>query len=173
MADNNLVTFDQLMQAIAMRESSMNPNAESDKGAIGLFGIMPGDAMKGMRGNVPTVWEAAEMHGFVPRDRSRATAEALLRDPLISETIAEAYTRELLTKYGGDTEATLTAYNAGPAKYDRLGSAAAMDKPEQREYARKVSEDYQNFFGYPLPSNLGVLVTPRPQARPRNLLEQQ
>ena len=171
--DDNLVTFDKLMQAIAMRESGLNPNAESTAGALGLFGIMPGDAMDGMRSNVPTVWEAAEMQGFQPPDQTRASAEDLLRDPVVNRTIGEAYARELLSKYRGDTEAVLTAYNAGPYKYDRLGSAAAMDLQEQREYAQKVSQDYQNFFGYPLPSNLGVLTSPRPPARPRNLLEQQ
>ena len=57
--EDDIVTFDKLMQAIAMRESSMDPNKESPKGAVGLFGIMPGDAMVGLRRNVPTVWDAA------------------------------------------------------------------------------------------------------------------
>ena len=171
MADD-LVTFDKLMQAIAMRESTMNPNAVSDAGAVGLLGIMPKDAMRGMRDGVPTVWEAAEAEGLQPPDQTLDSAISLLKDPAINSMIGEQYAQELMNKYYGDTEGVLTAYNAGPGKYDRLGSAAAMDIPEQQEYARKVSEDYANFFGAPLPQNLGVLVSPRPQVRPRGLMEQ-
>lgn len=170
MADD-LVTFDKLMRAIAMRESTMNPNAVSDAGAVGLLGIMPKDAMVGMRENVPTVWEAAEMEGFQPLDQTLGSAVDLLKDPGVNSLIGDAYVRELLNKYYGDTEGVLTAYNAGPGKYDRLGSASAMDIPEQREYAQKVSDDYENFFNAPLPENLGVLVSPRPQSRPRGLME--
>ena len=104
--------------------------------------------------------------------QTRESAVALLKDPVVNRLISEAYVKELASKYRGDTEAVLTAYNAGPGKYDRLGSAAAMDKVEQQEYAQKVSKDYQNFFGSPLPDNLGILVSPRPKPRPRNLLEQ-
>lgn len=165
--DNDLLTFEKLMQAIAMRESSMNPSAVSDAGAVGLLGIMPGDAMKGLRSGVPTVWEAADSLGFVAPDSSREAAVGLLKVPSINSAIGESYINELMNKYYGDTEAVLTSYNAGPGKYDRLGSAAAMDIPEQREYARKVSEDYESFFGSPLPENLGVLQSPRPQTRPK------
>lgn len=171
MADD-LLTFEKLMRAIAMRESSMNPNAVSSAGAVGLFGIMPSDAMQGMRTNVPTVWDAAKSQGFSPEFEDRKTAISLLKDPEVSGALSGAYIQELMNKYYGDTEGVLTSYNAGPNKYDRLGSAAAMDIPEQQEYARKVSEDYSNFFGAPLPDNLGVLVSRRPQVRPRGLMEQ-
>ena len=168
---DNALTFEKLMQAVAMRESSQNPNAVSDAGAVGLLGIMPGDAMQGMRKNVPTVFEAAEQLGFQPEDRSKEMAAGLLKDPVINSMIGEAYMRELLSKYGGDTEAVLTAYNAGPGKFDRVGSAAGMDIQEQREYAKKVGEDYKNMFGSELPSNLGVLSSPRPKSRPQGLLD--
>ena len=171
MADD-LLTFDKLMQAIAMRESTMNPNAVSPAGAVGLFGIMPNDAMQGMRANVPTVWEAAEAQGFSPEFRDRKTAVSLLKDPNVNSAISEAYVQDLMNKYYGDTESVLTSYNAGPGKYDRLGSAAAMDIPEQQEYAQKVSEDYSNFFGSNLPQNLGALFSQRPRTRPVGLMEQ-
>lgn len=168
---DNLLTFDKLMQAVAMRESSQNPNAVSSGGAVGLLGIMPGDAMAGMRNNVPTVFEAAEQLGFEPATRDKQAAISLLKDPAINSMIGEAYMKELLNKYGGDTEAVLTSYNAGPGKFDRVGSAAGMDIEEQREYAKMVSEDYKNMFGSHLPNNLGVLSSPRPQPRPVGLLD--
>ena len=170
MADD-LLTFEKLMQAIALRESSNDPRSVSDKGAVGLLGIMPGDAIKGMRRRVPKVFDLAEELGFDVGDRTRDTAVELLKDPEINSIIGEAYMRELLTKYGGDAEATLTAYNAGPDKYDRLGSAAAMDIPEQKEYASKVGEDFKSLFGFDLPKDLGVLAPPRPRARPKGLLQ--
>jgi soluble lytic murein transglycosylase-like protein len=168
---DDLLTFDKLMQAVAMRESSQNPNAVSSGGAVGLLGIMPGDAMAGMRNNVPTVFEAAEQLGFAPETQDRQTAVRLLKDPEINSMIGEAYMKELLNKYGGDAEAVLTSYNAGPNKFDRIGSAAGMDIEEQREYAKMVGEDYKNMFGSTLPSNLGVLFSKRPQARPVGLLD--
>lgn len=169
MADD-LLTFEKLMQAVAMRESSNDPSKVSDGGAVGLLGIMPKDAMKGMRENVPKVFDVAEELGFDVNDRTLESAVGLLKDPVINSIIGEAYMRELMTKYGGDTEATLTAYNAGPGKFDRVGSAAAMDKKEQREYASKVGDDFKNLFGFDLPKDLGVLSSMRPRPRATGLL---
>lgn len=169
---DKLTPFQKVMQAIAMRESSGDPTKTSDAGAIGLLGIMPKDAMKGMRRNVPNVFDAAIALGFDVPDRSKDTAEALLRDPQINSMIGEKYFTELANKYRGDPEATLTAYNAGPDKYDRIGSAAGMDIPEQRDYAAAVARDYMRMFGEPMPTNLATLQSLRPQARPqRGLLQ--
>lgn len=169
---DNLTPFAKLMQAIAMRESSGDPTKTSDAGAIGLLGIMPKDAMQGMRRNVPNVFDAATALGFDFPDRSQQTAEALLRDPQINSMIGEKYLTELANKYQGDPEATLTAYNAGPEKYDRIGSAAGMDIPEQRDYSAAVARDYMELFGEPMPENLATLQSLRPRLRPqRGLLD--
>lgn len=168
----NITPFEKVMQAIAMRESSGDPTKTSEKGAIGLLGIMPKDAMAGLRSNVPNVFDAATSLGFDFPDRSQETAEMLLRDPQINSMIGEKYFTELANKYNGDPEATLTAYNAGPGKYDRIGSAAGMDIAEQQDYAAAVARDYARLFGEPMPTNLATLQSLRPQSRPqRGLLQ--
>jgi soluble lytic murein transglycosylase-like protein len=169
---DDLLTFDKLVQAVIQRESSGRPDARSSAGAVGLMGIMPGDFMQSPRRNVPSVFDAARSLGFdvQPNQETRETAEMLLADPAVNTMLGEAYLKELMTKYRGDTEGALTSYNAGAAEYDARGSAENMRHQEQREYAQKVSEDYENMFGKPLPQNLGVLVSPRPRPRPKGLL---
>lgn len=168
----NLLTFDKLVQALIQQESSGRSGAVSPAGAIGLMGIMPEDFMQSPRRNVPSVFEAARALGYdiSPQDETKSMAIELLKDPEINMAVGQPYLHELMSKYGSDTESSLTAYNAGPDKYDRFGSAAALDLPEQRTYAKDVSEEYETLFGSPLPKNLGVLVSPRPPARPQGLL---
>jgi soluble lytic murein transglycosylase-like protein len=170
---DNLLTFDKLVEAVIQRESSGRPDVVSKGGAVGLMGIMPKDFMQSPRKNVPSVFDAARELGFeiAPEQENYETAVMLLKDPEINTILGETYLKELMSKYRGDTEASLTAYNAGPKKYDLLGSAEAMDIPEQREYSRKVSKDYKTMFGNELPENLGVLVSPRPRPRPKGLLD--
>ena|SRR6056300_1180876 len=170
---DNLLTLDKLVEAIIQRESSGRPDAVSKSGAVGLMGIMPQDFMQSPRRNVPSVFDAARQLGFdvAPEQETRETAMMLLKDPEINTMLGEAYLMELMSKYRGDTEASLTAYNAGPEKYDRLGSAEAMDIPEQREYSRKISQGYKTMFGNELPQNLGVLASPFPRLRPKGLLD--
>ena len=170
---DDLLTFDKLIQAVIQRESSGRNDAVSGGGAIGLMGIMPGDFMQSPRRNVPSVFDAARSLGFsiAPDQETRETAEALLKDPSVNTMLGEAYLKELMSKYGGDTEGVLTSYNAGPDEYDIRGSAKNMRLEEQRDYAQKVSQDYENMFGRKLPENLGVLVSPVPRIRPKGLLE--
>ena len=169
---NGMLTLNKLIKAIGQRESSGNFDAVSDGGAVGLLGIMPEDAMQGFRRNVPTVWDVASEIGFEPVDKSKQSAISLLKDPEVNMGIAVPYLVELMNKYGGDTQDVLTAYNAGPDKYDRSGlDPSKLDKPEQKTYAKDVAKDYFDIFGEELPENLGVLVSPRPKSRPKGLLQ--
>ena len=167
-----MLTLNKLVKAIGQRESSGQFDAISDGGAVGLLGIMPEDAMKGFRRGVPTVWDVAKGLGFEPVDKSKASAIALLKDPEINIGIAVPYLNELMNKYNGNTQDVLTAYNAGPEKYDRAGlDPLRLDKAEQKTYAKDVSKDYFDIFGEELPENLGVLSSPRPKPRPKGLLQ--
>ncbi len=170
---DDMLTFDKLVQAVIQRESSGRPRAVSKSGAVGLMGIMPEDFMQSPRRNVPSVFDAARALGYpiAKTDETRDMAVMLLKDPEINMAVGQPYLKELLSKYRSDAEGALTAYNAGPAEFDRRGSAAGMTKKEQREYARKVGEDYESLFGSALPSNFGVLVSPRPKLRPKGLLD--
>ena len=169
---NDILTLDNLIKAIGQRESSGRFDAVSDGGAVGWLGIMPEDAMRGFRRGVPTVWEVASELGFEPVDRSKESAIALLKDPEVNMGVAAPYLQELMNKYQGDTQDVLTAYNAGPDKYDRSGlDPSRLDKAEQKTYAEDVAKDYFDIFGTALPENLGVLSSPRPKSRPKGLLQ--
>lgn len=161
--------WEELMAALQLRESSNNPSALSNKGAVGLFGIMPGDAMEPLRKGVPSVFDAARSLGFDVQDETLDESKRLLRDPDINRAIAEPYLRELMTKYNWDIDKALTAYNAGPKQLDGVLSRGlgfeALNRPEQRTYARDMSRDYESLHGKPMPTN-SVLVSPRPKARP-------
>ena len=169
---NDILTLDNLIKAIGQRESSGRFDAVSDGGAVGWLGIMPEDAMRGFRRGVPTVWEVASELGFEPVDRSKESAIALLKDPEVNMGVAAPYLQELMNKYQGNTQDVLTAYNAGPDKYDRFGlDPSRLDKAEQKTYAEDVAKDYFDIFGTALPENLGVLSSPRPKSRPKGLLQ--
>lgn len=169
---NDILTLNNLIRAIGQRESSGRFDAVSDGGAVGWLGIMPEDAMRGFRRGVPTVWEVASELGFEPVDRSKESAIALLKDPEVNMGVAAPYLQELMNKYQGNTQDVLTAYNAGPDKYDRSGlDPSRLDKAEQKTYAEDVAKDYLDIFGTALPENLGVLSSPRPKSRPKGLLQ--
>jgi soluble lytic murein transglycosylase-like protein len=169
---NDMLTLNKLIKAIGQRESSGRFDAVSDGGAVGLLGIMPEDAMRGFRRGVPTVWDVASDIGFEPVDKSKRSAIALLKDPEVNIGIDVPYLVELMNKYNGNTQDVLTAYNAGPEKYDRSGlDPSRLDKAEQKTYAEDVAKDYFDIFGTALPENLGVLSSPRPKSRPKGLLQ--
>lgn len=82
----------EFVHSVARAESAYQPNAISNKGAIGVMQLMPG------------------------------TAAALEADPHDPEQNIEAgarYLRELLLRYDGDSVKALAAYNAGPGAVDR------------------------------------------------------
>ncbi len=82
----------EFVHSVARAESAYQPNAISNKGAIGVMQLMPG------------------------------TAAALQADPHDPEQNIEAgarYLRELLLRYDGDSVKALAAYNAGPGAVDR------------------------------------------------------
>ena len=98
-----------LALAVAKTESSLNPNAQSSAGAIGLFQLMP------------------------------ATAAGLgvdSTDPTQNIQGGIAYLNQLLTKYNGNTTLALAAYNAGPTAVDKYGGVPPYT--ETQNYITKV-----------------------------------
>lgn len=98
-----------LLASVMRTESAGNPNAVSPKGAQGLFQFMPATAK--------------EM-GVNPLD------------PASSAQGAARMYRNLLTKYNGDIDKSLAAYNWGQGNVDRKG----LDQIplETRNYSQKV-----------------------------------
>jgi soluble lytic murein transglycosylase-like protein len=171
---DDLLTFDKLVEALIRRESSGRSDAISDGGAVGLMGIMPEDFMQSPRRNVPSIFDVARTAGFSieKEDETKDMAIQLLKDPELNMAVGRPYLRELMDVFDNDTEGSLTAYNAGVKGYVDAGSSAAnMGTREAREYSSKLSKDYENLFGSPLPANLGTLTSPRPRRRPRGLLD--
>lgn len=100
-----------LVESLAKRESNLNPEAVSKRGALGVMQLMP------------------------------ATARALrvdARNPTSNINGGTAYLSGLLARYHGDIVKALAAYNAGPAAVDRHGGVPPY--PETRAYVGAVLE---------------------------------
>jgi len=105
----------ELIQAIIKVESSYNPLAISEKGAMGLMQLMPETAR--------------EMHvaaPFEPEDNIMGGSR---------------YLRKLLDLFDGDLRLVLAAYNAGPNRI--LGNGHRIPRiPETEQYVEKVLREY-------------------------------
>ena len=105
----------ELIQAIIKIESSFNPFAISERGAMGLMQLMP-ETAKEM--NVESPFEAEEniMGG-------------------------SRYLRKLHDLFAGDLQLVLAAYNAGPNRI--LENNHRIPRiPETEEYVKKVLQEY-------------------------------
>jgi len=88
-----------LLAAVAWEESRMDPQAVSGSGARGLLQLMPGTA------------KALSIRA----DDARANIRAGAR-----------YLGQLLTRFNGNLELALAAYNAGPTMVEKLGAAPSL-----------------------------------------------
>jgi len=110
-----------LIKAVIKQESNFNPNATSNKGALGLMQLMPGTA-RDMEVN----------DAFDPRDNIFGGAR---------------YLRRLSSQFNGDLALTLASYNAGP---ERVGNAKMVPNiPETQDYVRNVIAFYNSYKRYP------------------------
>lgn len=110
---------------IVPAESSNNPKAVSDKNALGLSQIRPATARA--------------MAKKIGRTDIAALPEAelkkkLLEDEELNITLGSTYWNEQLENFGGDVEAALVAYNAGPEAAKAFLSHNAGNPPGQRDY---------------------------------------
>jgi len=123
---------DALVSAVRGVESEGDPNAESDKGASGLMQVMPGTG--------------AEIAGELgdtafPAGGTEDEIKAYLKNPDVSDRYGTHYLNKMLTRYGGDKEAALIAYNGGAARADAWLAAGRDDSvipKESAAYYKKV-----------------------------------
>ena len=104
-----------LLAGVAHVESRFSTDAESQAGAIGVMQLMP------------------------------STAEFLHVDALepSSNVLGGAvYLRQLLSRYGGNVNLALAAYNAGPTAVDRAGGAPSG---ETRAYVGDVERTWHTY----------------------------
>ena len=116
-----------LLKAIMAAESGFNPQAVSDKGAVGLMQVIPA---------------TAERYG-VAGDRQR-TIQQKLTDPRINIRLAARYLRDLNKMFPDQQHLVLAAYNAGEGavyKYRRQ----IPPYPETRNYVQLVTQLYESF----------------------------
>jgi soluble lytic murein transglycosylase-like protein len=106
----------ELLRAVIDVESRYNPNAVSEKGALGLMQLMPDTARRFSTGDM-----------FNPRDNVLAGAR---------------YLRFLLDLFKDDMELALAAYNAGENAVIRAGYSIPAF-PETRSYVPRVMEKYR------------------------------
>ena len=104
----------ELIRAIIKVESSFDPFAVSEKGAMGLMQLMPGTA--------------EEMHVREPFEAS---------DNIMG---GSRYLRKMLNLFDGDLRLGLAAYNAGPNKV--LENRRIPKIPETKQYVEKVLREY-------------------------------
>lgn len=103
-----------LVRAVIRTESNGNPAAVSNKGAQGLMQLMPTTAQQLGVANV-----------FNPQDNIEGGVK---------------YLQQQLSRYNGDLDKALAAYNAGPGAVDRAGGVPKYKQTQ--EYVRKVTDSY-------------------------------
>ncbi|WP_456269999.1 transglycosylase SLT domain-containing protein [Kushneria sp. AK178] len=119
-----------LLMALARRESSFNPQAQSPVGARGLMQLMPGTGQH-VSQQLGVPWQGVTS----------------LEDPETNVMLGSAYIRDMAARYSGNRVAAAAAYNAGPGRVDRW--LAQSDEPfdlfieeipfrETREYVQAV-----------------------------------
>ena len=104
----------ELVKAVISTESGWNPQAVSNKGAVGLMQLIPGTAQRFGVGNP--------------------------FDPAQNVEGGTTYLKSLLDRYDNDLGKTLAAYNAGEGAVDRSGGVPRYR--ETQRYVQKVQDAY-------------------------------
>jgi soluble lytic murein transglycosylase-like protein len=109
----------ELVRAVIVVESAFNPNAVSNRGAVGLMQLRPATARR-----------YGVANAFDPQQNIRAGVQ---------------YLRDLLTRYGDNLELTLAAYNAGEDAVERYGHSIPPFA-ETRHYVPTVLRIYRSLL---------------------------
>lgn len=171
-----------LLRALIQTESSNNPSAVSEDNATGLTQILPRFAHD-MGGNVPSVYEVADIYGVEYGAPSTDEAKRLLMVPEISIHMGDKVLQRMMQRERGEVDDALRAYNMGADALDgweQSGKRISSLDDEAREYPGKIRSAYEQLTGMTLPTQIapvrenGIGYAPgasiRPQQRPQGLL---
>lgn len=113
-----------LVKAVVAVESGFDPQAVSDKGAIGLMQVLP---------------ETGERYG-VSADARRSVSDKL-REPAINVRTGARYLRDLIARFPDAPALALAAYNAGEGRVETHGHRVPPFR-ETQQYVRLVQHVY-------------------------------
>ncbi|WP_300377994.1 lytic transglycosylase domain-containing protein [Brachyspira sp.] len=102
-----------LIKAVIKQESNYVPTAVSNKGAVGLMQIMPQTGV-----------------GLGVTDKE------MLKDPYTNIMAGSRYLSQMLNRYDGRLDLSLSAYNAGPSLVDRLQRIPNIE--ETQNYVKNI-----------------------------------
>ena len=131
-----------LVKAVVAVESGFDPQAVSDKGAIGLMQVLP---------------ETGERYG-VAADARRSVSDKL-RDPATNVRTGARYLRDLIARFPDAPALALAAYNAGEGMVETHGNRVPPFR-ETQQYVRLVQHVYA-LYRPAAPSTPVRLVDPR------------
>jgi len=114
----------ELVRAVIVAESAFNPNAVSNRGAVGLMQLRPATAHR-----------YGVANAFDPEQNIKAGVH---------------YLRDLMTRYGNNLELTLAAYNAGEDAVERYGHSIPPFA-ETRHYVPTVLRIYRSLLAQQRP----------------------
>ncbi len=120
-----------LLLSMILLESSFQPDAVSEKGAVGLMQLLPSTA------------EA------IAQELDLEWADAHLVDPRKNITLGAAYFKKLMKAFDGDVPLALTAYNKGPGyvlKMQRSGVMEATASNFPSSYAERVFDSLSRLY---------------------------
>ncbi|OQY18684.1 MAG: hypothetical protein B6I36_06360 [Desulfobacteraceae bacterium 4572_35.1] len=106
-----------LVRAVVKIESDFNPDAVSRRGAVGLMQLHP-DTVKDMEVGDPF-------------------------NPSANIAAGTRYLSRMLTRFNGNLDLALAAYNSGPATVERYDGVPPY--PETQVYIKKVRYYFQHY----------------------------